>query len=365
MAAHAGVSVGTVSNVLNRPDAVAPATRARVQRAIAELGFVPNESARQLRGGHSRTIGLVVLDVGNPFFTDVAKGVEDAVTEAGLTVILCDSAEQVEREYRYLDLLEAQRVKGVLITPVEGVSKRLRALRQHDIPVVLVDRFASTRNVCSVSVDDVYGGELAAAHLVEQGHRRIAFVGGPFGLKQVQDRYDGARRIVLRAGLPEAALVMVEVPALTFQSGLAAGARIAEMTPGDRPTAAFCANDLLAVGLLQEMTRRSLRAPDDLAIVGYDDIVFAAAAAVPLSSVRQPREQLGRAAAELLLEEATDGANHRHRRLVFEPDLVVRDSSDLSVAARPAAPLDALADGTRAAAGNEETGGSVETDRGA
>ena len=158
---------------------------------------------------------------------------------------------------------------------------------------------------------------------------------------------------------------MVEVPALTFQSGLAAGARIAEMTPGDRPTAAFCANDLLAVGLLQEMTRRSLRAPDDLAIVGYDDIVFAAAAAVPLSSVRQPREQLGRAAAELLLEEATDGANHRHRRLVFEPDLVVRDSSDLSVAARPAAPLDALADGTRAAAGNEETGGSVETDRGA
>jgi LacI family transcriptional regulator len=338
VAAHAGVSVGTVSNVLNRPEAVAPATRARVQRAIAELGFVPNESARQLRAGQSRTIGLVVLDVGNPFFTDVAKGVEDAVTEAGLTVILCDSAEQVERESRYLDLLEAQRVRGILITPVECVGKRIRALRQHDIPVVLVDRFASTRNLCSVSVDDVYGGELAATHLVEQGHRRIAFVGGPFGLKQVQDRYDGARGTLLRAGMPAAALVKVEIPALTFQSGLAAGARIADLRPSDRPTAAFCANDLVALGLLQAMTRRSLRVPDDLAIVGYDDIVFAAAAAVPLSSVRQPREQLGRAAAELLLEEATDGASHGHRRLVFEPELIVRDSSDRAAAMRLAVP---------------------------
>jgi LacI family transcriptional regulator len=327
VAAHAGVSVGTVSNVLNRPEAVAPATRAKVQRAIAELGFVPNESARQLRAGQSRTIGLVVLDVGNPFFTDVAKGVEDAVTEAGLTVILCDSAEQVERESRYLDVLEAQRVRGILITPVEGVGKRIRALRQHDIPVVLVDRFASTRNVCSVSVDDVYGGELAATHLVEQGHRRIAFVGGPFGLKQVQDRYDGARSTLLMAGMPEAALVKVEIPALTFQSGLAAGARIADMRPSDRPTAAFCANDLVALGLLQQMTQARVDVPGELAIIGYDDIEFAGAAAVPLTSVRQPRHELGRAAAELLLAEsdATDG--HVHEQIIVPAELIVRTST--------------------------------------
>jgi LacI family transcriptional regulator len=330
VAAEAGVSVGTVSNVLNRPEAVAPATRARVEKAIAALGFVRNESARQLRAGRSRTFGLVVLDVANPFFTDVAHGVEEAVAAEGLAVILCDSAENADRERRYLDLLEEQRVQGILITPVEGVGKRLRQLRQRGIPVVLVDRWASTRSFCSVSVDDVYGGELAAAHLVDQGHRRIAFVGGPYKYQQVVDRHDGAERALTAAGLPAAALVRVETPTLTVASGRDAGAQIAELPSGRRPTAAFCANDLVALGVLQEMTRRRLRVPDDLAIVGYDDIDFAAAAAVPLSSVRQPRDELGRAAAELLIEETSElrRHSHRHRQLVFEPDLVVRASSE-------------------------------------
>jgi LacI family transcriptional regulator len=328
VAAEAGVSVGTVSNVLNRPEVVAPATRTRVEEAIAALGFVRNESARQLRAGRSRTLGLVVLDVANPFFTDVAHGVEEAVAAEGLAVVLCDSAESADRERRYLDLLEEQRVQGILITPVEGVGKRLRQLRQRGIPVVLVDRWASTRNFCSVSVDDVYGGELAATHLVEQGHRRIAFVGGPFGLKQVADRHDGAKRALTAAGLPASGLVRVETAALNFSAGRDAGAQIAELPPNRRPTAAFCANDLVALGVLQEMTRRRRRVPDDLAIVGYDDIDFAAAAAVPLSSVRQPRHELGQAAAELLIEETSGDRGHRHRQLVFEPDLVVRASTD-------------------------------------
>jgi LacI family transcriptional regulator len=335
VAAQAGVSVGTVSNVLNRPEVVAPATRSRVEEAIAALGFVRNEPARQLRAGRSRTLGLVVLDVANPFFTDVARGVEDAVAAAGLTVILCDSAQQIQREHRYLELLEEQRVMGILITPVNGVDERLRRLRRRGTPIVLVDRYALTRNQCSVSVDDVYGGELAATHLAGQGHRRIAFVGGPFTLKQVQDRHDGAKRVLETAAVE---LVTIETPALNFPSGLAAGARLAELPAGRRPTAAFCANDLLALGLLQEMTRRRLRVPDDLAIVGYDDIDFAAAAAVPLSSVRQPRDELGRAAAELLVEETSGARRHSHRQLLFEPELVVRASSDHRPAPRVPGP---------------------------
>ena len=328
VAAEAGVSVGTVSNVLNRPEVVAPATRARVEEAIAALGFVRNESARMLRAGRSRTFGLVVLDVSNPFFTDIARGVEEVVAAEGLTVILCDSAEQADRERRYLDLLEEQRVQGILITPVEGVGEQLRQMRQRGMPVVLVDRWASTRSFCSVSVDDVYGGELAATHLVEQGHRRIAFVGGPFKFKQVADRLKGAKGVLEGAGLSPSALALVETAALNFASGRAAGAQIAEMAARHRPTAAFCANDLLALGVLQEMTRRQLRVPDDIAIVGYDDIEFAAAAAVPLSSIRQPRDELGRAAAELLVEETSGDRRHSHRQLVFEPDLVIRASSD-------------------------------------
>src|SRR4029450_1355396 len=212
VAERAGVSVGTVSNVLNRPEAVAPATRERVRRAIDELGFVRNESARHLRAGRSRTLGLVVLDVTNPFFTDVARGVEEAVAAEGLAVVLCDSAERADRERRYLELLEEQRVKGILITPVEGVGEQLRQLRRRGIPVVLVDRWASTRSFCSVSVDAFYGGELAPPHLVGQGHTRIAFVGGPLGIKQVSDRHEGMRGVLDAAGLPGSGLGRGETP---------------------------------------------------------------------------------------------------------------------------------------------------------
>jgi LacI family transcriptional regulator len=326
VAAHAGVSLGTVSNVLNRPERVGPETRDRVIRAIEELGFVRNEAARQLRAGRSRTIGLVVLDVGNPFFTDIAAGVERAAADSGLSLILCNSADDSAREAHYLGLLEEQRAYGVLLSPVNGDTSRLTALRKRGIATVLVDRRAP-RTMCSVSVDDVVGGELAAAHLAELGHRRIAFVGGPAGLKQVSDRLLGARQASTAAGLPASALTVIETAALTVAQGRAAGERLASLPARRRVSAVFCANDLLALGVLQEMTRRRIDVPGEVAIVGYDDIEFAAAAAVPLTSVRQPRAQLGQAATELLVEEVTDLEHHRHRQVVFEPDLVVRAST--------------------------------------
>jgi LacI family transcriptional regulator, galactose operon repressor len=326
VAAHAGVSLGTVSNVLNRPDRVSAATRERVLRAIDELGFVRNEAARQLRAGRSRTIGLIVLDVGNPFFTDIAAGAEEAAADAGLSVVLCNSGENAEREQHYLGVLEEQRAYGILVSPVTGRNTRLEAIRRRGIPVVLVDR-GSSRRQCSVSVDDVVGGELAVNHLLDQGHQRIAFVGGPMAIKQVSDRLAGARQALRAAGLPESRMSVVETPALKVSYGRAAGAQIAEMPARKRPTAAFCANDLLALGVLQEMTRRRVAVPGELAIVGYDDIEFAAAAAVPLTSVKQPRRQLGSAAATLLIEEADQADAHQHRQVVFEPDLVIREST--------------------------------------
>jgi len=324
VARRAGVSLGTVSNVLNRPHKVTPATRRRVQQVIEELGFIPNEAARRLRAGRSNTIGLLVIDVANPFFTDVARGVERLADEHGSMVMLCNSDEDPGREHRYLDQLEELRVLGVLITPVEGISPRLEQLIERGTPVVLVDR-STDHNRCSVAVDNVLGGRLAASHLLEQGHRRIAFVGGHFALQQVTDRHAGAAAAV--AEVDGAELVVLEATSLTVAEGRRAGERMAALPADERPTAAFCANDLLALGVLQEMTRRELRVPADLAIVGYDDIDFAAAAAVPLSSVRQPREQLGRTATELLLEEVEEQETHRHRRVMFEPELVVRDSS--------------------------------------
>jgi LacI family transcriptional regulator len=326
VAARAGVSLGTVSNVLNHPQRVAPATRERVQTAIRELGFVRNEAARQLRAGRSRTIGLVVLDIGNPFFTDLAKGVEATAATSGLSVILCDSDEDLDREAHYLSLLQEQRAFGVLITPVGRATAGIDELRRTGTPVVLVDR-GSNRRQCSVSVNDRVGGELAVGHLIERGHRRIGFVGGPLSIKQVAERLAGARSAVEAAGLRPEALTVLETPRLDVASGRATGDRVAAVAARRRPTAVFCANDLLALGLLQDTTRRGGSVPDDLAIVGYDDIDFAAAAAVPLTSVRQPRAQLGQAATGLLIEEVTDPENHQHRQVVFEPELVVREST--------------------------------------
>jgi LacI family transcriptional regulator len=325
VAARAGVSVGTVSNVLNRPERVAEGTRQAVLAAINELGFVRNESARHLRAGHSRVLGLVVLDVTNPFFTDVARGVEDTANGAGLAVILCNSDDDPAKESHYLNLLEEQRVQGILITPVTAATDRLDLLRGRGTPVVLLDRRASDDAQCSVAVDDVLGGELAVAHLIAQGHERIAFVGGPFTIRQVQERHQGAVQAMRAADRDPDELLLVETAALNVAAGRDAAARLAGAR--SEPTAVFCANDLLALGVLQEVTRRGLRVPHDIAIVGYDDIEFAAAAAVPLTSVRQPRHLLGRTAAEMVIEEATENGGHEHRQVVFQPELVVRDSS--------------------------------------
>ena len=327
VAARAGVSVGTVSNVLNRPEIVALSTRERVHEAIKALGFVRNESARQLRAGRSRIIGLVVLDVANPFFTDVARGVEDEASMAGLAVILCNSDDQLPKETRYLELLEEHRVQGILITPVAGADERLALLQRRGTPVVLVDATSPSGGQCSVAVDDVLGGDVAMSHLIDGGHQRLAYIGGPVSIRQVADRRDGALRALARAGREPSALQMIETRALNVQAGQQAGAAIAAQPASRRPTGAFCANDLIALGLLQEMTRRGIGVPGDIAIVGYDDIDFAAAAAVPLSSVRQPRQQLGRTAAQLLLAETLATEAHTHRQVTFKPELEIRQSS--------------------------------------
>jgi LacI family transcriptional regulator len=326
VAVRAGVSIGTVSNVLNRPDKVADATREQVLAAISELGFVRNSSAAQLRAGTSRSLGLIVLDMANPFFHDVAKGVEDVATELGYAVVLCNSDEQAMREDRYLQVLEEQRVRGVLITPVEVSSERLDALRRRGTPTVLVDRHDPRVNCCSVAVDDVAGGELAGGHLVERGHSRIAFFSGPLSLRQCADRLAGLRNAVEAAGLiADDVIEVVELPALKARISYEAARTMFEEHTD--VTAAFCANDLLALGLLRAAVSTGRKVPDDVAIIGYDDIEFAADAAVPLSSVRQPTLQIGRNAAQLLLEECDHPETHAHQQVMFKPELVVRDST--------------------------------------
>lgn len=326
VAAAAGVSVGTVSNVLNSPGKVAAATAERVLAAIDELGFVRNDAARQLRAGRSRSIGLVVLDVRNPFFTEVARGAEDRAAADGMTVLLGNSDESAERERAYVDLFEEQRVHGVLISPLGEELPRLERLRERGTPVVLVDREAPDRSLSSVAVDDVAGGRLAAAHLLELGRRRLAFVGGPASIRQVADRLEGARRAV--AEVAGAFLEVIPTENLTVLQGREAGEKLRARSAAERPDAVFAANDLLAMGVLQALVMQGeLRVPHDIALIGYDDIDFAAAAVVPLSSIRQPAALIGHTAVDLLLREAADPEGFAPEQVVFQPELVVRTST--------------------------------------
>nr|BFE76923.1 hypothetical protein GCM10020092_102240 [Actinoplanes digitatis] len=237
---------------MNRPEVVSPATRERVERAMAELGFVRNESARQLRAGTSRTLAYVMLDGTNPFFHDVAQGIELAAEDADLSLFICNSNSRAEREEVHVDRLMQQRVQGILITPVNPEAAYLAEIARRGIPVVIVDRVGAGGVFCSVAVDDVLGGRIAVEHLAEQGHTRVAVVGGPESIGQVRERVEGARQVWAELGLPPDDLIHLPTAALTVAEGRSAGERLAGIPARRRPTAAFCANDLLALGLLQQ-----------------------------------------------------------------------------------------------------------------
>jgi LacI family transcriptional regulator len=336
VAEAAGVSLGTVSHVLNHPEIVAADTRARVLDAIERIGFVRNHAARQLRGEKSRAIALVVLDIDNPFFTKLGRGVEDAAAEAGHLLIVCSSAGDARREDRHLALLEEQRVAGILMSPVtKNPAPRLGDIRNRGIPVVLLDRHRSRRNQCSAAVNDTSGGRMVATHLAELGHTRVGLINGPRALKPCAERRAGFVEELLAHGIELRPAHEIETSEMTIAAGEAAAAEL--LGRKKPPTAIFCANDLLAIGAEHAAVSRGVRIPQDVAIVGYDDIPYAAMSLVPLTSVRMPAYELGYQAAKLLIDEATNG-HHHHQRLLFEPDLVPRQSTLGSVRARSAVP---------------------------
>lgn len=327
VAERAGVSIGTVSNVINRPDIVSTRTRAKVEAAIQELGFVPNASARRLRGVATRTIGVVVPDVSNPFFTDLARGAEDAANEADFLVIVCNSDESAVKEEHYLNMLEAQQVDGICITPATRTSLQksptFRRLLDRRVALAVMDGRLPGVQACFATVDDVRGGALAAEHLLDHGHTSFIWVTGPDSIPQCYDRERGIRSALV--GSHSDAFTRVQVATMTADAGLAVGHRLVD--EGFSQTAIICANDLLAFGCLRAFIERGLRVPEDVSIIGYDDIDFARVAAVPLTSIRQPRRELGRAAAEMVLAQCGGLGNVPTREVIFQPVLVAREST--------------------------------------
>lgn len=323
----ANVSAGTVSNVLNRPSYVREETREKVLAAIHELEFVPDPGSRQFRPGRVRTLGLAIANLDNPFFVDVALGAEERCKELGVGVVFCNSGYDPVREQQNLDLLVQSRVQGIIIAPVDERSPRLDMLRDRGVPMVFVDRVGDDRDCWSVVVDDFEGGRLGARHLVNEGHRRIAFLGHPDKSPKVRTRLAGAHSIVDEtAGV---SLELIEADSWTIEAGRAAARRLAERAASRRPTAVFCANDMLALGLEQQLLRDGMRVPEDLAIVGYDDLEWASVSSVPLTTVSQPRNGLGRTAVDMIMDllARTNARVPTSNHVVLRPTLVRRESA--------------------------------------
>jgi LacI family transcriptional regulator len=325
VAEAAGVSTATVSNVINSPAVVAPETRRRVEQAMAQVGFVRNGAARQLRGIPSAVVGAVVLDLANPFYSEVSRGVEDRVSEADCMLMLCSTDALAAKQAQHLRVLEEHGVRGVLVSPAGPRLDQLTALAKRGTPVVLLDHPQEHRALCAVAVDNVLGGRLAAEHVIALGHRRLAFLRSSVGARQCAQRREGIRQALHASGLdPDAALIDVDLPPtdIAHSADAALDALLAGPNP---PTAVLCFNDVAALGALRGLRRLGVAVPGEVSVVGYDDVQFAADLAPALTTVRQPKYQLGRAAADLLLDESRPG--HQHQEILLRPTLVTRGST--------------------------------------
>lgn len=322
----AGVSVGTVSNVLNRPELVSAARRSSVERAIMTLGYVPNDAARRLKAGNSRTVGLVVVDSRNPFYAQLVSAVDVEADEAGLGVFVAYSARNLVREQFHLQQFAEQRARGVLLAPCSPDLTHARRIRDRGARVVLVDAVTAGEGFCSVASDDRHGGYLAVRHLLDLGRRNILMVGGPAQFRQVGERQSGA--LSAAAEVPDARISYVEPPEMSILAGRAAGSDILSMPEGERPDGIFAMNDLLATGILQALYMEGrVCVPEEIALVGYDDIDFCESAVVPISSVRQPSREMGAVGIQLLEEEISHPRQHDHRSVLLKPTLIPREST--------------------------------------
>ncbi len=330
VAKRAGVSTMTVSRVINGTGYTSAETRARVESAIDELGYVPNALARQLRSKQTKTIALIVSDISNPFFTTIARGVEDFFVGHGFTVMYCNSDEsEVEEEHYLLALIERQ-VDGILLVPARSSGESFRLLKAHKVPVVVLDRRVDADEVDSVRCDSEAGAYALGRHLLELGHRRIAVLTGRTTVSTSIDRVAGVRRALEEAGLTLDES-LVRYGEYNYGKGNQAdGHRMATEVlsqPGERPTAIFCANNFIAFGAIRALREAGVKVPDDMSVVAFDDLPEEWVDDPFLTVVSQPAYDIGHVAATRLLGHITGENTPTGESVVLPSRLIVRRSS--------------------------------------
>lgn len=325
VAARAGVSLATVSNVINHPERVSDATASRVRDAISALGYTPNHNARALASGRTRSVGLVLSSLRNSLFTDMVSGANDAAREHGLTLLMASAENDTTRQGEHLAFMESARVSGILLASMTESADQVTVVRQHGLPVVYVNYEPSTVEACSVVVDNERAGYIAGTHLIEQGCRRIGFVSARPDLQPVARRRVGLLRAI--AEHPDVTLVEVDAGDIDPPGGTDAGARIAAMPAHERPDGVLGVTDLLAMAVVTELRAAGIRVPEEIPVSGCDHNSVAWGGAVPLTSVTQHGQDMGAAALALLLAEMTEGRDHVHRTVVLDSELIAREST--------------------------------------
>lgn len=324
VAALAGVSASTVSNYLNHPHVLSATTAERVRAAVESLGFVPNESARQLRAGSGKAIALILLDAWLPYFSELSRGVEDITREGGWSLFFSNSNRDAAQEARNIEMFEAHRAQGVVIYPLGDVVPTLERLAGKGIRSVVVGPPHTSTKVGSVLFDDRRGGFLAGRHLRDIGRRRIVFLGDPEAVSQSADRLAG-----LIDATGGSTVDVVRADGLTVEAGIDAVQRVLALPAALRPDAVFAANDMVAIGALTAFLRHGVRVPEDIAIVGFDDVDQAHQTVVPLTTIRQPGYEIGAAAARTLLAQLAHPTDPPPAVTPFAPALIVRESTVL------------------------------------
>jgi LacI family transcriptional regulator len=327
VAKRAGVAPITVSRCVNNSGYCSLETRTKIEAAIAQLGFVPNRLASGLRSKRTNTIALILTDITNPYFTTIARGVEDRASEAGYTVIFCNTDESLSKEHMYVQMLLEKRVDGILLVPVQSTPDSVALIQKHGISVIVLDRRVPNLKIDIVRCDSEEGAYQLTRHLLSLGHRQIAILNGPLEVSTAEDRLNGYRKAMSEAGIPDVDRHEY-IGSFSQASGYDMSHQAMERNP--KPTAMFATNNFIAYGALRALRDMHLDVPEDIAMVGFDDLPPALVAFPFLTAAVQPAYEMGQKAIEILLNKLSVSPSDCCEEVVLPAEIVLRQSSGTS-----------------------------------
>ena len=321
VASKAGVSVATVSHVVNNTKPVSEKTKARIEAAIKELSYTPNFLAKSLKENRSKVIGLIIPDISNYYFTEIASIIEQRLNDAGYNMILCNSNENLELEIQHIQQLKAYMVSGMIIAPTTMDFDYRKLVASQDYPIVFIDRKLSTLQGDSIIADGACAVEEAVSYLIKKGHKRIGFIGANRGLSTTANRFLGYQNALKKNGIPlDSSLCVFSEPKINPAMSLCS-----QLFSQTNISALLVSSSLMSIGAVQFFTKNNIKIPEQIALIGYDDYIWSTITAPPLSTIKQPTSEIGYKAAETMLNRLENG-NIPITEILLNSEFIIRES---------------------------------------